>query len=153
VVNPFVSLRVPGGHLNTLLAQVALAIVVTLPGVARTRPAHHVQSGRDADYVAALATANRFLYAWQIHDEETGVLLLTVAAKKASSEDKVADFFSAAVATYEIGRGRKVKAGFYVFPLALYSVGGGKDDRCHPRYTQVSVVKTGKEDWGIDTLP
>ena len=31
----------------------------------------------DADYIAALATADRFFHAWQNHDQETGLLLLS----------------------------------------------------------------------------
>ncbi len=118
------------------------------------RPARRNASTSDADYVSALATANRFLYAWQTHDEETGMLLLTNDAKKSSSEEKVAEFFtSTPLASYQLARGKKLKPGTYVFPLALYICSGPSQDQCHPRYSQVNVVKTGKDDWGIGTLP
>ncbi len=130
----------------------ALAFLSPCLSAGRTR--HHSLSASDADYVSALATANRFLYAWQVHDEETGVLLLSEAAKKNSSEEKVDAFFTIApVATYEIGRGMKLKPGRYSFPLALYTFDRGTEAHCHPRHSHLSVVKTGKEDWAIDTLP
>ena len=87
-------------------------------------------------------------------DEEAGLLLLTDTVKKTSTEDKVEAFFtSAPIATYEIGRGKKLKPGLYAFPLALYSSAPGKEKLCHPRYSLLNVVKTGKEDWAIDKLP
>ncbi|HEX6505082.1 MAG TPA: hypothetical protein VF011_17710 [Terriglobales bacterium] len=147
------SLRVLFSDYKKVLAVIALASITTLPGSGRTHPLRHAPSKAEADYVSALATANRFLYAWQSHDEEAGLLLLTEAAKKRSSEEQVADFFAdSGLTTYEIGRGKKLKPGIYVFPLALY-ISNERENRCRPRYSQVSVVKTGKQDWGIDTLP
>jgi hypothetical protein len=130
-----------------------LACLIPAPGFARIRT-HHAQSVPDAEYVSALAVANKFLYAWQSHDEEAGLLLLTEAVKKSSTEDKVATFFTAApLATYEIGRGKKLKPGLYVFPLALYNSRSETEKICPMRYSQLKVVRTGKEDWAIDKLP
>ncbi|HVO60780.1 MAG TPA: hypothetical protein VMT53_07575 [Terriglobales bacterium] len=146
------NLRVLCGARFSLLLILA-AYFVPAPGFARIR-AHHAQSAPDADYVSALAVANKFLYAWQNHDEETGLLLLTDALKKSSTEDNIASFFSSApVATYEIGRGRKLKSGLYAFPLALYNSRVGTEKVCPRRYSQLNVIKTGKEDWAIDKLP
>ena len=104
--------------------------------------------------MSALAMANKFLYAWQNHDEETGLLLLTDAVKKSSTEDNIAAFFtSAPLATYEIGRGKRLKEGLYSFPLALYKSEPGKEKLCPPHYSQLNVIKTGKADWAIDKLP
>jgi hypothetical protein len=148
----FVNLRVLGGA-RLLLALILAVSFIPAPGVARIRT-HHAQSSPDAEYVSALAVANKFLYAWQSHDEEAGLLLLTDAVKKSSTEDRVATFFtSAPLATYEIGRGKKLKPGLYVFPLALYKSEPGKDKLCPPRYSQLNVIRTGKEDWAIDKLP
>ena len=153
-MEPSVSLRVLFSDYKKVLAVITLASITTLPGSGRTHPLRHARSMAEPDYVSALATANRFLYAWQSHDEEAGLLLLTEAAKRRSSEEQVANFFAdSALTTYEIGRGKKLKPGIYVFPLALYSSNRERESRCHPRYSQVSVVKTGKQDWGIDTLP
>ena len=150
--NAFVNRRVICGA-TFFLALTLAATFLPAPAFARIR-AHHAQSAPDADYVSALAVANKFLYAWQNHDEETGLLLLTDGVKKSSTEDNIASFFtSAAVATYEIGRGKKLKPGLYAFPLALYNSRLGAEKVCPRRYSQVNVIKTGKEDWAIDKLP
>jgi hypothetical protein len=139
----FVNLRVLCGA-KIILAVLLAVYFVPEVAFARIRPARHAQSAPDADYIAA----------WQSHDEEAGVLLLTDDLKKSSSEDRFADFFSSApVETYEIGRGKKVRAGLYIFPLALYGSNPGKQNSCRLRYSEVRVIKTGKEDWAIDKLP
>jgi hypothetical protein len=135
------------------LAFIFAASFFPAPSFARIH-SHLAQSVPDGDYVAALALANKFLYAWQSHDEETGLMLLSEAVKKSSTEDNIASFFSSApVATYEIGRGKKLKPGLYAFPLALYNSHFGNEKLCPRRYSQLIVIKTGKEDWAIDKLP
>jgi hypothetical protein len=149
----FVNLRVLCGA-RIVLALLLAVYFVPEVALARIRHARHVQSASDADYISALETANKFLFAWQSHDEEAGVLLLTDGLKKSSSEGRFADFFSSApVETYEIGRGKKVRAGLYIFPLTLYGSKPGEQNSCRPRYSEVRVIKTGKEDWAIDKLP
>jgi hypothetical protein len=149
----FVNLRVLCAA-RIFLPLILAAYFIPEASFARIRPAHHAQSAPDAEYVSALAVANKFLYAWQSQDEEAGLLLLTDTVKKTSTEDKVEAFFtSAPIATYEIGRGKKLKPGLYAFPLALYSSAPGREKLCHPRYSLLNVVKTGKEDWAIDKLP
>src|SRR5262249_30377015 len=107
------------------------------------------------DYVAALALANRFLSAWQNQDEETGLLMLTQEAKRHSSEDRLQDFFVPEAATrrsYEIARGRRVRAGLYSFSVTLLEANSQRHG-IQPRYSQIVVVRTGKDDWAIDKLP
>jgi len=105
--------------------------------------------------VAALACANRFLTAWQTQDHETGILLLTDAAKHQISEDRLQAFFapgSAIQQGYEISRGKKLKPGRYTFPVALFEI--GPDHKwVHPRFTQIIVVNSSKDDWAVDKLP
>ena len=109
----------------------------------------------DREYVAALASANRFLAAWQTQDHEAGIILLTDAAKHQISEDRLQAFFapgSQIQEGYEISRGKKLAAGRYAFPVALFEV--GPDHKwMHPRFSQIVVVNTGKDDWAIDKLP
>src|SRR5579872_767806 len=76
----------------------------------------------DRDYLPALAAADRFLHAWQVQDQEGGLLMLTDQAKKRSSEQRLDEFFSPGdLAAYQIGAGKKLKAGCYTFPVALLS--------------------------------
>ncbi len=110
----------------------------------------------DPNYVFALAAANRFLRAWQTQDHETGLVMLTDAAKHHTSEDRLQTFFSsesAAQPAFEINRGKKLKAGRYSFPVVLFDVASASRKSHYPRHSQIVVVKTGKDDWAIDKLP
>ena len=110
----------------------------------------------DPNYVFALAAANRFLRAWQTQDHETGLVMLTDAAKHHTSEDRLQTFFSSestAQPAFEINRGKKLKAGRYSFPVVLFDVASTSRKSQYPRHSQIVVVKTGKDDWAIDKLP
>ena len=119
------------------------------------KPKHSAPGVLDREYIAALATANRFLTAWQTQDPQAGIILLTDAAKRQVSEDRLQAFFapgSEVQEGYEINRGKRIAAGCYIFPVALFEIG---PDRkwVHPRFSQVVVVNTGRDDWAIDKLP
>jgi hypothetical protein len=121
------------------------------PLSARSRTAVAYTSGRD--YLSALATANRFLHAWQSQDRETGLLMLSDNAKRGVPEDRLQSFLSPGPdAAYEIGRGRKLQTGGYAFPVVLLGVrGDGKTIRSHA--SELVVILTGKDDWAIEKLP
>jgi len=112
-------------------------------------------SSVDEDYVVALATANRFLHAWQTQDQETGVLLLADTLKQHTSEDHLQALFSpsGAVQGYEISHGKKVSDGRYSFPVAVFETPGGSGKRSRPRCSSIVVARSGKNDWTIDKLP
>ena len=119
-------------------------------------PARTSSPTADPDYVAALAASNRFLHAWQTQDHETGLVMLTDAAKAHTSEDRLETFFSwvpAAQPAFEINRGKKLKAGRYSFPVVLFDVSSGARKSRHARYSRIVVVRAGKDDWAIDKLP
>ncbi len=140
----------------TLLpAMLALVFVPPLPSaVARTKPQ---PAAFDRNYASALAAADRFLHAWQTQDEEAGLLLLTDRARQHTNEDRLRDFFSSGRTLnpgFEIGRGTKLSAMRYKFPVALFS-----GDPTHLRQTRrpqactLIVVRLGRDDWAIDKLP
>ncbi len=113
-------------------------------------------SAGGADYVAALASADRFLHAWQTQDQETGLLMLTDNARQRTSEDRLRSFFAPPTDTqqgYEISRGKKLALGHYTFPVTLFVSSPEGSGEIHRRVSQIVVVKTGKNDWGIDKLP
>ena len=111
----------------------------------------------DQDYVVALAAADCFLHAWQTEDEEAGILMLTDRLKQRSSEDAVHDFFTGPESkrtSYEIGRGRKLSAGRYEFPVALFLSPSQNGPRwTRPQASALIVVRSGRADWAIDRLP
>jgi hypothetical protein len=110
----------------------------------------------DRNYVDALATADRFLHSWQTQNQEAGILMLSDRLKRRTSEDVVRDFFTAAGnrASYEIGRGKKLSAARYSFPVSLFAGGSQKSRKwlC-PQTSALTVAKFGKNDWVIEKLP
>ena len=132
-------------------------VICLLPSVsvAKTKP-KPVLAAIDPDYVSALATANHFLQAWQAQDHEAGLLLLTDAVRQHASEDRLDAFFSPDQSIeegFEIARGKRLKSGRYVFPVTLWQTIPGKNRKPHPHFSEIVVVRTGKDDWAIDKLP
>lgn len=83
--------------------------------------------------------------------------MLTDSAKQHTTVDSMQTFFRPAAGTqqaYEIGRGKKLRDGRYEFPLTVFEIAAGGDNkRIHPRYSKIIVTRAGKEDWAIDKLP
>ena len=104
----------------------------------------------DGRYLA-LAAADRFFHAWQNHDQETGLLLLSDTAKRRSSPGQLESFFSASEPAYEITQGKKMRSGRYNFAVALFESSSTR--RARRRFSEIAVVRTGKNDWAIDKLP
>jgi hypothetical protein len=103
-----------------------------------------------SDYVLALASADRFMHAWQIGDIEHGIVQLSDGLRRSQDAKKVEQFFlNAKDRAYEIGRGRG-QAGRYTFPVVLVGTEGGQLTR---RPSELIVLETGKNDWVIDKLP
>jgi hypothetical protein len=105
----------------------------------------------DPLYGSALAAANRFLRAWQDQDQETGIMMLSDAARQSLSPDKLQSFFSPGPdAAYEIAHGKRVNAAAYEFPVVLF---GASAAPSRPRACTVVLTRSGKSDWTIDKLP
>ena len=137
------------------IAALALALgmgVLPASGVAKSRPRHAVA---DRDYISALAAANNFLHAWQAHDHESGLLMLTDYAKRHSSEATLESFFAPSPLTQQgflITSGRKLKPGRYVFEVALLEAVSEKETIRH-HFSRIVVVRAGKDDWAVDNVP
>src|SRR5581483_2220304 len=96
----------------------------------------------DPLYGSALAAANRFLRAWQDQDQETGIMMLSDAARQGVSADKLQNFFSPGPdAAYEIARGKRVSSAAYEFPIVLFV---GSSAPSHPHACTVIVTRSGK---------
>jgi hypothetical protein len=145
--------RLSGRHFAFPLIALSLALQASTVSIAKTK--HSPPSpAPDPGYASALAAANRFLQAWQNQDHEAGLLMLTDVAKQHSSEDRLEIFFSSGRdAAYEIARGRKLKAGRYAFPVALFASGAGIANAARPQKSEIVVVRAGKDEWAIDKLP
>jgi len=107
----------------------------------------------DASYIAALATADRFLTAWQSSDQEAALLLLTDRAKHKASEAGIdALFHDPAGRAFEIVHGRPLNRSRYQFPVVLLQA-SGDTNQPHRKFTNIVVANSGKNDWAVDTLP
>ncbi len=133
--------------IRTLIASLLL-VTFTVPSSGKSKTAPPV----DLDYICALATANHFLQAWQTQDQETAVLLLSDRLKQRTPESSLDMLLTSTVSkpqSFEIGRGKKLAAGRYQFPVALFQA---RAKWTHPQNTALVVVKNGNE-WSIDKLP
>jgi len=125
----------------------SLILCLCLPLAAKTLPAPGLESG----YVSALAAADRFLHAWQSGDLENGMVLLSGHAKEMATADAVEKFFSNSVPSgYEIGRGKLIKPGRYLFPVVFVTA---SKNRARRKFSTILIVDTGGNDWAVDKLP
>jgi hypothetical protein len=115
-------------------------------------PSKHARHATaDPSYSAALATANRFLHAWQTQDHEAGIMMLSDAARQQVSPEQLQEFFSPGGSpAFEIEHGKRLNAGEYAFPVVLFELTGthGRGHIC-----RIVVVRAGKDDWAVDKLP
>ena len=129
-----------------------LAGILAIPSPAKSKTGLTI----DRDYVVALATANDFLHAWQVRDQETGLLLLTDRLKQSTSEQALISFFLPGTSQrqgYEIGRGTKLAPGRYQFPVSLWQERAAGSKRTRAPASVLVVIRAGKNDWAIDQLP
>ncbi len=119
---------------------------------ARNRPV--LLSSVDQDYRVALLTANRFLHARQIQDQETGILMLSDTLKQHSSVDQLQSYFSgSAQQAFEISRGKRLRPGCYTFPVTVFDSLASDHKKARPHSSRIIVIQTGKNDWAVDKLP
>jgi len=111
-------------------------------------------SNVDPEYIVALSTANRFLHAWQIQDQETGILMLSDTLKQQSSVDRLQTYFSgSAQQAFEISRGKRLRPGCYTFPVAIFDSRASDHQKTRPHSSRIVVIHTGKNDWAVARLP
>ena len=118
---------------------------------ARTKTHRNPQA--DRDYVSALGTADHFLQAWLIRDHESGLLLLADQAKDHTSAERLEQYFSPESSSrraYQIGRGRKLRAGRYTFPVVLFEDGTAAP---RTRNSQIVIVRSSNDDWVVERIP
>jgi hypothetical protein len=135
-----------------VIAALCCSIGTTLAS-AKAKPRQ--KPATDGDYVSALAAADRFLQAWQMEDQEAGLLMLTDAAKQHASQAQIERFFSPELQRkrgFQITRGKKLREGRYLFPVVLITA--DSDTRsARLSSSRIIVVRTGHEEWAIDRLP
>src|SRR6266478_8646418 len=129
-----------------------LILLLSLPTWAEGSHKHRsiAPTPTDPDYVFALATANRFLHAWQTGDLETGMVLLSDRVRHSQDPEKFEQFFSGnSNRAFELARGQG-SGGRYRFAVVIVTIAGRRIRR---RSSEIIVVNTGKNDWVVDRLP
>lgn len=134
-----------------LRASIYAILLLAIPVWARPhRPPAKAVLPSDPGYVSALATANRFLHAWQSGDLENGMVLLSDGIRHTQNADKLEGFFSSSgERAFEISAGRG-HPGRYTFPIVLVVSQGAHATR---RPSEITLVDAGKNDWVVDKLP
>jgi hypothetical protein len=131
-----------------LISSFAILYSSSLSAATRTAPA---RASAGADYIRALAAADRFLQAWQGQDVETGTVLLTSHAKDKINQDEFDQLFTnSSPGAYEIEHGKLLRRGCYEFPIVLLS---GSLKKTQRRLSNIVVLNTGHNDWAVDKLP
>jgi hypothetical protein len=134
-----------------------LVVLLVPPAWARSH-SHSVEPSITSDpgYGFALAAADRFLQAWQTGDVESGMVLVGDSVRHSQSADKLEQFFSNAHANdraFEITRGHG-RAGRYSFPVVLVTpLVTPRGTHVTRRFSEITVVDAGKNDWVVDKLP
>lgn len=147
--------RGPGHNRGLAHVRISVAIcalfLLAIPGWARShKPPRHSSAPTDAGYVSALATANRFLHAWQAGDLENGMLLISDGIRQSQNADKFEQLFSTTnERAFEIHTGYGHR-GRYSFPVVLLAPKGARVTR---RSSEITVIDAGKNDWVVDKLP
>jgi hypothetical protein len=123
-------------------ARALLLLTIAAPLTARTGAAP-ARPAVDQDYVAALATANRFRQAWHSQDQEAGLLLGSDKVRGHTAEEHLQSLFSPAAnaaEAREISGGKKLKAGRLHFlgrtlqlPQRYVDAAAFFEDDCHSR--------------------
>jgi hypothetical protein len=137
-----------------LLMGFLAGILLVLPA-ARVWARSHSHSAEpsitsDPGYCVALAAADRFLQAWQTGDVENGMVLVGDSVRHSQNADKLEQFFSNAKdRAFEITRGHG-RPGRYSFPVVLVTARGSHVTR---RFSEITLVDAGKNDWVVDKLP
>ena len=130
----------------------AIALTFLVSPAASAKKHKTATQPTDSNYIAALATANRFLATWQDNDQAAAMPWITKRAKQQSTEEGVDKLFSgSSTRAFEISRGRLVRQGRYQFYIVLLQ----NDDygHTHRRFTELIIANTGNNDWAVDKLP
>lgn len=136
--------------MNLQLWKFISVVLVSLAPLCNARQHAVKTKADDAGYVVALATANRFLNAWQTGDLETGMLLLSNHARRTQSAESVENFFSRnSNRAFEISHG-KCDRNACRFPVVMLNE---EKSRTHRKFSEIVLVNDGTAEWVVDNVP
>ncbi|OUL27701.1 hypothetical protein BV372_25675 [Nostoc sp. T09] len=149
-----------------LIAAIALLFLCTTTQAQPVKPVANTSA--NPDYVRALFTADKFLYAWKTRNVTEGVTFVSPALKKKISNDELASYISGTSspshAAFEINSGKKISDSRYAFEVKLYeylysATPESQSWKC-PQSSRIVLIKTGVDNpkfrvgnWLVDELP
>ena len=150
--SPDVTRRMVAGPVlvNLQLSKLICFVLLSTAAIGSARQHSSKNKVADSDYVAALATANRFLNAWQTGDLETGMILLSDRVRRSQSAESVEILFTrTSTRAFEVNHG-KCERGGCRFPVVLLT---GDKNLVHRKFSEIVLVSAGKADWVVDKVP
>ncbi len=112
-----------------------------------------------AAYVQALQTVDSFLWAWVNRDAEAGRRLISHDLSSKLHEGKNEEWFKDYMVgvsnphhhSFEIGHGKEMNPGRFVFPVTLYEYYTG-DPKAFKYKSKIEVIRE-RDSWRVDVLP
>jgi hypothetical protein len=136
---------------NLQLSKFLFLVLLSLAPIcsARQRGTSKIKAN-EPQYLLALATANRFLNAWQTGDLETGTLLLSDQARRSRTAESLEKVFARESSrAFEISHG-KCDHGACHFPVVMLS---GDGTQVRRKFSEIVLIDTSKNDWVVEKLP
>jgi hypothetical protein len=112
----------------------------------------------DQNYISALASAERFLFAWQTRDASDGLALLSNRLRAAHQTSFLQHYIigdeNPAHAAFEISNGKKLPDGRYAFEVRLFENQRGEFwQGKRPKPSRIVMAASDLDRWLVDELP
>jgi len=94
---------------------------------------------QEAQYLSALATADRFLGAWMNDEPDLADSMLAL-------------FTRPCPCAFELKHGKRIRAGMYEFPVVLFGPPAG-NSRIFVKLSSIVISRTADDQWAVEKLP
>jgi hypothetical protein len=105
---------------------------------------------QEAQYLSALATADRFLGAW-MNDEPDSAESMLAQPRDTPERDIETLLTRACPCAFELKHGKRIRAGMYEFPVVLFGPPAG-NSRISVKLSSI-VISWTDDQWAVEKLP
>ena len=106
---------------------------------------------QEAQYLSALATADRFLGAW-MNDEPDLADSMLAQPRETPERDIETLFTRPCPCAFELKHGKRIRAGMYEFPVVLFGPPAG-NSRIFVKLSSIVISRTADDQWAVEKLP
>lgn len=106
---------------------------------------------QEAQYLLALATADRFLGAW-MNDEPDLAESMLGQPRDTPERDIETLLIRACPCAFELKHGKRIRAGVYEFPVVLYGPPAG-NSRISVELSSIIISRTADDQWTVEKVP